>query len=320
MASQLDLAALQAAFGNFAINYGNKFVRAIYKPAETAGLFTSRPDITGVHRETLFSSGELGQAYQSDWTPKGAFDFDPNEIMVERLKVDLELDLEVLYACYMGKLADETKTPDQYPFTDYLFDHLVARMGQDQEERIMQGVRVNPTQGTAGNNIDAYDGFATKLTAAILASKVSEVATGAIVAATAHDQIQTLIDGIPEKYRNVPMVALCSKSIERMVWNDYKNTYGQNFARINPETGESRSGAFLDNSQTQLYGLHSMEGSGRVIVTPRENLLRCYNLLGEIGRQDFTVQIDRRKLVLYTDFHEGVGPATWQMVFCNDQA
>lgn len=263
---------------------------------------------------------DLVQAYQKGFTPSGDLDFNAVENTLQKLKVDIVYetdDLDQFWDKWLLKVDELGKSRLQYTFPDYMYQEvMLPKIIENMELKVAyKGVFVAPTAGTPGLTLNACDGLGVKIAAAITAGSLTPIATGALVASTMVDQLESFCDALPEPYRDMPGTILMSTNNARRYWRDYRNKFGTG----NSNMGNANEQLNVDATEKRIIGLPSMTGSNRIIYSTPGNLMyglkRGGSYLPQIRWQEF-----ERTLKGLAEFHRFYGVRFWANTFVNDQA
>ena len=104
--------------------------------------------------------GEFSQPYQSGFTPKGSFDFQPEILTMFNVKFDhLFTDLKELENNWLGYLNKEGSDAIKLSFVEYLLFEAAKVLHNERELRRVKGVKVAAINGVATSFIHAADGL-----------------------------------------------------------------------------------------------------------------------------------------------------------------
>lgn len=194
--------------------------------------------------------------------------FADRELATYRGKGEWLIDIEEFYGTWLEENLQPgapEQTKEAVPFSKYVFTQLVAQLAEDLNLRaVWNGVR-----NAAGKSaVDITDGFNTILKREILANKIVPVTTGSL-ATDAVSKVEALYKAHDSKYRELPMFAFMSYASYDRYCEDYRAKYGQN----------SITDTFLQkaiehsNGKCFLKPALWMGNSGRIVVTPKENMI-----------------------------------------------
>lgn len=261
------------------------------------------------------SIDEIVQPFQKGFTPKGLATFEPQKITQRRHKVDFEIDdIDEIVGTWKGFLADEKKTRTEWPLVRYIIERLlIPASHRDRELKMIgKGIYVAPVPPTPSPAQDGMDGYLKVITDGIAGGTINQVITGAITPTNIFDKVEEFVDGIDEEYQHIQMPVFMSPSNARAYWRDKRNTHGPdaNYSPANKDV--------VDFTPFRVLGLPSMSGSDRFFSTTRENFVR--QIHENDGLQNFEVELSKREIAIYGDWHESTGFPVHEVVWANDQA
>lgn len=268
---------------------------------------------------------EFFQPYQSGWTPKGGVSFDALETKLERQKVDHPItadDLDKFWEAWRVEWAEVGKDPKEWSFVRYFYENfLIPKANEEMAINSWSGAYVVPTGpaiGVAQAAVDMVTGYAKRFADAVTATRVTPIPTGAFVASTMVNQIETFCDNIPQPYRDLPADIVMSSTNARLYNRDYRDKFGTGNGVMNPND-ELR----VDATKKRIIGTNLMDGSDRIFVNFHNPMLRNYFWLSRSGFPSFPsirffpsgVREIQMTLEMYRAYH-------WEydeLVFINDQ-
>ncbi|PHN06955.1 hypothetical protein [Flavilitoribacter nigricans] len=321
MAHSISIEATAATLNQVAVTYD----RTIHQSLKQ-GLEFER-DLTFVQTEHTFSAANISitgglQPYQAAFTPNNEEDFDAVENVLQLGKIDLEFDalqLEEFYASWAPQFFQLDTSPDMWEYARYVIvNHIMPQFMDDLNEASYNGVRVNPTPGTAGTATQSFDGFKTKIAAAITAGSLTPISTGALASDTIHDQVRDFCFQLPKRYR-------MKKGKLRMA-STRALEYAENYAENKPRTVEVTTNPDnpvyrVDHFNKVIVPMDCMEGSDRIIFCPdsTDNMI-IGTRTGESVYPRLRFQVFERKLKVLAEFSRFFGVRFWDHMFVNDQA
>lgn len=314
----MKLQDIISEFGSFYINSGQnmaRLVRQLRTPSTTEQLFRSIITDDTEFRMSEPRIGRLLQPFQKSWTPLGEVEFKPVTIKQYPMKMDHEEYPDELEATWLGFLADNDLDRREWPFVRWLVEQeLLPQLREDFEKNeIYDGVFSAPSSGSAGAAGTAMDGIKKIINDNINNGRISTIATGTIetVPADFVDQVEAFVDEVNEKYWGIQMELAMAPQLVKRYQRGYKEKYGTDldFDRNNASQ--------VDFSTINLKACHSMIGSSKIWMTPRENAIR----LSKKSANMDTVRLEAqdRLVKIFTDFYKGIGFAIPEIVFTNDQ-
>ncbi len=158
---------------------------------------------------------------------------------------------------------DQTK--EAVPFSKYVFEQIIKQLATDINLNTIYSGVYNAAGTTAK---DIADGFGTILAAEIAANKFVPTVTGSL-ATDAVAKVEALYKAHDAKYREMEMVAYMSYASYDYYTENYRSRFGAN----------TITDTFLQkaiehsNGKCKLKPVLWMGNSGRVIITPKENLI-----------------------------------------------
>lgn len=257
---------------------------------------------------------EVTQPWQSGFTPKGTAEFTPYENQVYRAKVDYVIDnIDEIVGSWTQFLHDEEKERKDWPLVKYILEMvLLPKVIEEHNTAMCRGVYAAPTPGTPGAAIAQMNGLLTIIANEITATNLTPIPTGVVAVTDALDKFETFADGIDPKFADKGGIILCSKTMERY----YKKDYRANFGSTNDVNSKGQTK--LDDYNISIVGLEGFGTSQRMVFVTEGNLLHLYDKV--FAPNQFQVQQDKRDVVIFTDWHTGVGFNSLDGVFVNDQA
>jgi hypothetical protein len=143
-------------------------------------------------------------------------------------------------------------------------------------------------------------GFGKRIADAITAGKIVPVATGAVTSADAYGQFTQLWRSMPIPYRKAGANIYASWSLADSLMDDFENKVSK-YVEMDPLTGDM----FLAKTERKCRIVRAtwMTGSGRLICTPKENLLIGTDLLSDTQKINTDIQL--RTIEAGIDFELG---------------
>lgn len=308
---------LVTAFGAYYLEEGQNMERlkqAIRQPAVTPSY--AKPIITesDIYRSSNSKLGEIVQGFQKGFTPKGDVTFEPNEIRLRNIKIDLSLYPDDVKASWLGFLSSTTdQERANWPIVRYLLEQEVVPQIPDDLEMnaYWGGSYVAPTPGTATTAAATMDGLKKLIDAGLLAGTMQAITLSAVPSATnMFDLGEEFADGIygaNEKLQSTKIRMYMEPAFVRNYFRDKRNTHG---ADNNYSTTGINVIDFSPN--IEIVALPSMAGSGYIFATPVDNLLYVRKAN---GMQTPKVEESKREVFLMLDWWEGLGFAYNELVF-----
>jgi hypothetical protein len=310
----VDVSDIITQWGDYYINEGQNMDRlrsAIRYPTVTPN--SARPIIVDgeVYKSSNNKMTEFVQQFQKAFTAKGDLNFEPNEIRLRRLKMDVSLYPDDVMSSWAGFLASiDSNERAQWPLIRYMLEQeVIPQMKHDMETKAyFDGVYAAPTPGTPGTTAGTMDGVKKLLDDGLTATTINAVALSAAPDATnMFDMVEEFADGIDPVLDNVPVNIYMSKTFVKYYLRDKRNTHGSD---VNYESNKITVD-FDENKQ--LVGLPSMQGSSYIWATPRDNFLY---LRRRNGMKTPKIEESKREVFLMNDWYEALGFDFNALVYC----
>lgn len=301
----VDVSNLVSSFGDYYLNEGQNMDRlksAIRQPSVTPGI--AKPLIVDgeVYRMSNNALGEVVQQFQKQFTAKGDLVFEPNEIRLRRMKMDLSLYPDDVVSSWAGFLANVNENERaQWPLIRYMLEkEVIPQKAHDLETKAyFKGVYAAPTPGTPGTTSGVMNGIKKLIDDGLTATTMNAVTLSAApTAANMFDIIEEFAGNIDSVLDNTPMVLCMSKTFVRHYLRDKRNTHGTD---VNYDANKITID-FQEN--LQIVGLPSMAGESYIWATPKDNLLY---LRRTNGMKTPKIEESKREVFLMTDWYEALG-------------
>ena len=307
-AASLIVAAIEAQYGKY--RDSGQSIKDIFKRQvsgfTSASYGTVRKRKEGFYETSRLDVNRVLQAFQSDFTPKGGFEFTPKKIEAQHVKVDLEYDPSVIYNDWLDFLRDGNIDPLKMPLFKYIQNLVIERCQADMESEWFNGAPVAVVKGTATGDDKSYLGIGTQMKQMWKdpASKMRKIDLGSVDSINYFDKVEEFIDEIDEldlpSMKNVFVKAKNKRIYKRSERN-------QNF--VNGGTPDDK----VFDTEVNVTALPSMSGSSIIWTTPKENLITIFK--DDANAAAFQVVTDIRKVKISTDFYVGVGTILDDLVF-----
>jgi hypothetical protein len=317
----MDVSAVIADFGAFYTENGqnmNDLKRALEKPGEFLGSFPVLRTMEQRKRKAKDSlTGDVLQPFQKGWTPRGTAKSDPLFIDQFKAKVDIELfpdDIEESWRGFREQLSsDEDRA--KWPLVRYIWEYLVQRrLARNKDECAYKGVRVEPTAGTPGPALAAFNGARYIINKLVDDGDVTTISTGVLstTPATFVTQIEDFHKQIPQDYRDEEMVIEMNIALAERFREGMDAKYNTNYLR----TQDTMRLRYWPN--IEVRGYKAMNGSDKIICTPPSNKQRLTHPLHATENPMFNHE-KFRKVIGTTTLYEGVGYWLPEEIFTNDR-
>lgn len=305
-------------FGSFYLDRGQNENSLRMRPYEKFGTLealTIMPTNDTVLEMSDVQVGEVLQAYQDAFTPKGAVVFKPIQIFLRPIKIDQQFNPTKLVNTWLGFLTNNNVDRTTWPFIRWMIEkYLIEQEKEDLEMKaIYNGSYLAPTAGTAGNAINVMDGIKKQINAGVTATSITPIATGApsTTPATWCGQVEAFVKSIPEKYWYVNMELNMSRALAQRYREGKRVKYNMSYAQ------ETDLETVVDYTNIRIKGRASMTGSNKIWMTPKENYVA--GVKGYSNMEMFEIEKIDRNVKIYTDWWMGVGFLLGDLVFTNDQ-
>lgn len=262
------------------------------------------------------------QPYQKGFTPRNTETFSGVLNILQLGKYDLNFDwaeMQKFFDKWRCNWFEAGKDENEWSYPRYVMENLIMpKVIEEMNLNSWQGAYAAPTPGTPGAMLETYDGFGTKIAAAVTATDLVPIATGAFVANTMVAQIRAFCNSIPVNYRYKAGTIYMSKTLAQMYADDYQGQYPHRTVTIdNPDSMYMR----VDHYNKTIRGLSSMEGSSRIVMK-FDNLdsLIVGTKTGEPILPSFRFHVYDRELHVLAEQYRFFGFETYKHMFVNDQA
>lgn len=317
----LDIDDVVTSWGEYYLNSGQNMDNLHMLPFEeydtqTAGTIVETDQT--VLREANVEVQEILQQYQDDFTSKGGVTFEPVNIFLYNIKIDVGVIPHKLINAWTGFLTNSGNDPETYPFIAWLVEQYLLKQGKEDFElkAVYTGVYEAPVEGTAGEAEKIINGIEFLQNSGVTAGSISPISTvdltsGGLSAKDMVTAIENWVKEIPEKYRyNIAMQISMSRTLRDKFRQGMRDKYNVNYMQTEQLT------RLMDFENFTIEGRASMAGKGRIWTTPKWNLL--FPVKGFSNKNAFDVQKVDRKVKFLTDWWQGVGFVQNKLVFMND--
>lgn len=309
---------IKADFGEFYLDAGQNETNLHLLPMEefgTQSAFTTIPTNDTIVRESSVELSEILQPYQDEFTPKGDTSFKPVSTNLHKMKIDQEFNPHKLQASWLGFLTSNKASVETWPFIRWFIEvYLMKKAKEDLEMRsVYNGVRKEPDAGVAGDAVDSMDGIEVIQDRLIASGDLTPITFGAIASSDKDfaTQIETFIQGLPEKYRYLPMELNLNRTLRDKYNRGVREKYKMNY---NPADIAPYSVADFDN--ITVVGRASMQGKNRIWLTPKYNA--PFYVKGFENASAFQIEKAKRKVAVFTEWWVGLNFIQPELLFCSD--
>lgn len=286
---------------------------AVTSTQEMMQHFNVIPGIKDKYVLTTLEMKKLLKPYAKDWNATDdKADLVPRTLRVEVGQVELEEEPMKYRKTYLGKLMKTGVNPDDHPFEKDFLEAISRQVSADiNDDLVMFGER-----DAAGTDpADVNDGFLTIVAAEITALNLTPITTGAIDSTNGVGKLKTMYRAIPKGYRR--------RTVNMYVSYETYDAYCDNYQSINNALpyNTKYEQIFLEGSggKCALVPLSSMGDSGRVIISPMENM--CIGVDLESDQEDVTITqgINPKVIGYFLALAFGVQIASLKAIWVNEQ-
>lgn len=297
-------------FGAYYINEGqneSRLLKLIKQKTVTPTHARSIITENTLYRFANTHFGEVIQAFQKEFTPKGSAEFKPNEVQLRNIKFDLAIWPDEIVESWLGFLSDlDTDDRANWPIVRYIMEEYAKpQVDHDLETKVYgKGEYEAPMQGHAGAAINACDGIITLVNKGLVnvQSPMNPVILSDEVSpATAFDLFEEFVDNIDGLYLdNLNIKLFVDPKLEKWYWRDKRNTHGTD---SNYNDQKAKVIDFMSN--VEIVALPSLSGTGAIIATPEGNFVHIRRKNGynrpSVGKKDL------RQVQIGLDWWEALG-------------
>ena len=287
----------------------NKIKQLLFQTPETAAGMTSYQTENDIEELGVGSLTEdFIQAFQQAWTPKGDITIVPNKLILDHIKIDMEVDPYKIVGSWLEFLRKGALDPTKFPLIAYIVqEYVIPRIQSNIELKgIFKGKTGAITPGTATGALASMNGLKVKLIAGVKDTTMNKVALGTLSASNIFEKVEEFASAIAEVYQGVPMEINMSKNWEYLYKIDRRNTFNY----------PTQLDATVDGRLHTVKGLASMAGEDIMFATPKENKFYLYK--DQTNQSVFQIEGSKRLVNLYTDFKLGTGfginQAVWSYI------
>lgn len=294
--SAINVTALAATLGVYARDHNfSDIVTQAFVEDDFVRKFDLQLGITNQRPMPNLTVGELSKPFAD-----GSFDpnadtlaFDARILTVEHAKADLLIKPYELYNTWLGLSKTPGFDPKELPFEKFILDTIAKKIRDEVHlQMIYNGVKAAGT-----TPVDVMDGFLKLVADEITATNLTPVVTGAITVSNAVDSVEAMYDQLGSAYKKMGGVFRMSDTLSNLYKRNYRNAYGAN---TNYDEFDRMK---VDGTNWVIEPDYGMEGSGRIIATPKDNFTLGMDLESDIS--DMEIQIFERSLKILTDYSIG---------------
>jgi hypothetical protein len=256
--------------------------------------------------DTIFKLGsgvidDIVQPFQKAFTTAGTVTFKPNPVELFHLKVDLSIYPDDIEATWLGFLASNDLKRTDWPLVRYIWEEFMIPKIKDNMElkEIYKGVYAAPTPNTAGATGTGMNGLQKLLQDGVDDGTINSIPLATITSSNAFDEIEKFVDGITQVYQSMQMNVFADPTVYKYYMRDKRASgFYQKFSDKDIDNG-------VDFTPQSLVPLPSMNGTGEIFATPKQNFLHITKK--DVNKTRIELQGVDRQVKLLTDWWEGVG-------------
>jgi hypothetical protein len=315
MASVLTTTQIVSEFGQYYVKEGqnrSRLIRSLQQMPETLEKYARHIRTTETaYRMANYRHGSVLQPFTTTFNPVSEIEFIPNEIKLQKIKVNARFTPDEIEDSWLGFMSgNTTRNKKDWPIVRFLMEEYLAKqIGVDREElMVYKGVRNN-----AGSTPSAcMDGIRKQL---IDGANKSEYpihviqGIGALDEDSIFDQIEKFDESLPSLYRTQPVIIFVSPKWFRAFMKDRR---AQTFYQLRNENDLDTAIDFT-GGRHRLVALPSMEGTNDLWATVPDNLL--WLTIRDMNTASAEMQAIHYDVDVMLDWWEGIGFACNQMVW-----
>lgn len=315
MASVLTTTQIVSEYGQYYIKEGqnrNRLIRSLQQMPETLEKYARHIRTTETaYRMANYRHGNVLQPFSTTFNPISEIEFVPNEIRLQKIKVNARFTPDEIENMWLGFMSgNTTRNKKDWPIVRFLMEEYIAKqIGVDREElMVYKGVRDDA--GTTPST--CMDGIRKKLIdGANQASYPINVINGieALDENSIFDQIEAFDEALPSLYRTQPVIIFVSPKWFRAFMKDRR---AQTFYQLRNENDLDTAIDFT-GGRHRLVALPSMEGTDDLWATVPDNLL--WLTIRDMNTASADMQAIHYDVDVMLDWWEGIGFACNQMVW-----
>lgn len=313
----VDIDDVQAEFGNLSDLGKIPVIDEVLRTFMTSSLLTWKFSDKDTYKATQGIISEIIQPFSADFTPKGKGTFTPIEIPLRHVGIDVKITPADVRD-WIVQMYRENLDITMMPITRWFMESMRKKIIDDLERICGNGVYVEHDEalvspGDVGKPaVDILDGYITQLKkkSADGGSNINFSLTDLVELTPENiiDSVHEFVDDIDELYAGVEMPIVCSYKTYKMYKRAYKERYGS-------ESGDQNFGQdTIDYSVNRLVWLHSANGFGGLIATPKENFVGLRHI-NEPTNTRFDTQKQGRNVWVIGEFRFGIGYQIEEAIF-----
>lgn len=292
-----------AAFQDYVREFAEELFTELFYGFKTADLATIHEGIKG---EKVFTQLEVADNLARRWAksfdPTDAASFKPRKLVTVLNKVDFSIVPQEYESSYLGMFRKKGQSVTDWPFQAYIMEKVLAKLKQEFEVAAWQGVE--EASPSAGDYLrQTFDGYLQILVEALAAGDIDAVPTGAITSSNILAKLREMWAEVLTQYKEGGMDIFMSYTLYDAYRIAYKDAY-----KIDPVFAQVTNAGYkgieyeLGAGNTRIIPINGMGTSGRVVITPRENLVLGIDSSSDVM---FNTEQEVRELKFWMDFRMG---------------
>lgn len=313
----LTATALRTAWGSFYQEgkIGPKqIIKQIMTPSKFKSLFPQRVTKNTAEDNVRTVLSRVLQRFQSTYSSLGGMDFDPETILLERLKINITIKPDDLADSAVQFMIDKGVDRSKMDIVQFLGLYLIMKAQEDDElNEAFFGVTGSITPGTATAAGASRTGWRKRMRDLNTASKLNVITTGALETDPSLfvKQVEEFRKSIPPKYRNLIKWISMDLEKEELFKQGMDELYNVNYARVDDI-------AKIKNTNVMVIGSEAQTGSDNLWTTPSFNTIGFIKQPENLGVFDIATK-DIYDVQIATDWYEAQGVLNSLWVWSNDQ-
>lgn len=248
--------------------------------------------------------GSLAKRWSKGFNPVPAIKFKPRVLKTTLEKVDISVVPQEYEFSYLGLARRKGQDPKDWPFEGFILMQLLEQLSKEKENAIWHAEEA-AVPADSDLLSETFDGYL-KIIDDAVGADLTEITTGAIDENNAIASFRTMWKEVGSSYKKAGVDIMCSYDIFDAYRINYKEVFKANPVEtsIINESGYSINGLRyeLGAGNSNIIPIEGLEGSGRVIMTPRQNLGYGYDAPGD---DTFRFKEEIRELRYWMDFRMG---------------
>lgn len=292
------------SFQDYVRTYAEQMFCELFYGFKTSGLAQMFEGIKGQHVITQLEIGEnIARRWNKNFEPLAdAATYKPRVLNTVLNKVDFSVVPQDSEFSYLGAMRQKGQNPADWPFQAYVMSKVLAKLQQEFEVAVWQAEAAG-SPGAGDYLRETFDGYLKVIADAVTAGDITEVGTGAFAAGDTIDQLRQMWAAVLPVYKENGTDIFMSYELYDMYRIDYKDEYKVDPAYVEINAAGYRGLVYeLGNGNTRIIPVNGLGSSGRVVITPRENLTIGIDSPSDVM---FNVEQDKRELHFWMDFRMG---------------